>query len=355
MNYFNLYSNILLTKGANRMLISDLQRKQSEVQSLELYDIIEELKNNSVEEVFGFYDDASKEMVQEYLDFLIEREYGFITTGDWDSNFAPLSLEYIDYNKVSNLFLERNDLIIPTNLIQSIENLQIRHLVIYCNGKPSLKDFLKLENDFEKSTVDSIEVFAPFHSAIDENFIQHLSENTSRIYNLVFYGCHNEPFKVENNFRFELLFTPQNLKISSCGKVSIEYFDTNITKVLEAINHNSCLNKKIGIDAKGNIKNCPAMPQSFGNINEITLEEALLHQDFKKYWNLTKEGITVCKDCEFRNVCTDCRAFTEQTHINEAGLDVSKPLKCGYDPYTNQWSDWSTNPLKQKAIQNYSF
>ena len=148
MKYFNLYSNILLTKGANRMLISDLQRRQSEVQSSELYDIIEELKANSIEEVFGFYDDASKEMVQEYIDFLLEREYGFITTGDWDSNFAPLSLEYIDYNKISNLFIERNDLAIPANLIQSIENLQIRHLVIYCKGKPSLSDFLKLDADF---------------------------------------------------------------------------------------------------------------------------------------------------------------------------------------------------------------
>lgn len=354
MKYFNLYSNILLTKGANRMLISDLQRRQSEVQQLELYDIIEELKNNSIGEVFGFYDDVSKEMVQEYIDFLLEREYGFITDGDWDSNFAALSLEYVDYNKISNLFIERNDLAIPEKLLQSIENLQIRHLVMYCNGDASLSDFLKLDADFENSTLDSIEIFAPFHSAIDKNFIQHLSENTSRIYNLIFYNCENEPFKVESIFRFELLFTPQDLKISSCGKVDLKYFDTNIKKVLEAINHNSCLNKKIGIDAEGNIKNCPAMPHGFGNINEITLEDALFHQDFKKYWNLTKEDITVCKDCEFRNVCTDCRAFTEQTHVNEAGLDVSKPLKCGYDPYTNQWSDWSTNPLKQKAIQNYS-
>lgn len=354
MKYFNLYSNILPTKGANRMLISDLQRRQSEVQQLELYDIIEELKTNSIEEIYGLYDDASKEMVQEYIDFLLEREYGFITAGDWDKNFAPLFLEYTDYTKISNLFIERNDLAIPEKLIQSIANLQIRHLVIYCNEDASLSDFLKLDADFENSTLDSIEIFAPFHSAIDQSFIQHLSENTSRIYNLIFYNCQNEPFKVGNILRFELLFTPQDLKISSCGKVDLKYFDTNIKKVLEAINHNSCLNKKIGIDAEGNIKNCPAMPQGFGNINETTLEEALFHQDFKKYWNLTKEDITVCKDCEFRNICTDCRAFTEQTHVNEAGLDVSKPLKCGYDPYTNQWSDWSTNPLKQKAIQNYS-
>ncbi|MFD2286173.1 grasp-with-spasm system SPASM domain peptide maturase [Pedobacter petrophilus] len=353
MKYFNLYSNIFLTKGANRILISDLQRNNSELQSLELNDIIEELKSNSIEEVFAFYDEESKEIAQEYLDFLLEKEYGFITAGNWDKNFPPLSLEYVDYNKTSNLFMERNELIIPIKLLQSIENLQIPHLVIYCNGKPSLNEFLKLDADFENSTVETIEIFAPYHAAIDENYIKHLSENTSRMYNLVFYNCHKKPFKVEDIFRFNLLFTSQDLKINSCGKVDLKYFDTNIMKVLEAVNHNSCLHKKIGIDIHGNIKNCPAMHNSFGNINNTTLEEAILHKDFKKYWNLTKAEIEVCKDCEFRNVCTDCRAFTEQTHKNNEGLDISKPLKCGYNPYTNRWDEWSTNPLKQKAIQNY--
>ena len=54
------------------------------------------------------------------------------------------------------------------------------------------------------------------------------------------------------------------------------------------------------------------------------------------------------KDCEFRYICTDCRAYVEDPE------DIlSKPLKCGYNPYTGEWSEWSTNPLKQKAIDFY--
>ncbi|RZL33302.1 MAG: grasp-with-spasm system SPASM domain peptide maturase [Pedobacter sp.] len=332
MNYFNLYSNIFLTKGANRVLISDLQRNHSESQSLELYEIINEFKANSIEEVLGFYDEESKELAQEYLDFLLEREYGFISSGDWDKNFAPLSLEHKDYHKISNLFMERNDLMISVNLVQSIENLGISHLVICCKCTPSLKDFLKLEADFEHSALESIEIFAPFNATIDEKFIKHLNQNTSRIYSLIFYNCEKLPFEAENNFNFDLLFTPQDLKISACGKVSIDYFDTNITKVLEAVNHNSCLHKKIGIDAQGNIKNCPTMPQTFGNINQTTLEEAISHQDFKKYWNLTKDHIAVCKDCEFRYMCIDNRIPIER-------IDGSfyNSLECSYNPYISKW------------------
>lgn len=90
------------------------------------------------------------------------------------------------------------------------------------------------------------------------------------------------------------------------------------------------------------------MSQSFGNIKDTTLQEALDHPDFKKYWNVTKDQIEVCKDCEFRYICTDCRAYIE----NPEDM-YSKPLKCGYNPYTAEWAEWSTNPLKQKAIDYY--
>lgn len=353
MTYFNIFSNILITKGVGRILISDLQRNVSELYPLELYDLTEELKTDSIQNVLNNYDAASKEILQEYIDFLQEKEYGFITQNDWDRNFPPLAYEYNDYSILSNIFLELEDIDILDKIKESIESLEIKHLVIYSKNQLSFEQFLKIDHKFENSPLEGIEIFSPFHNVINEDFIQNLSKNTSRIYNMVFYGCKKAPFKVKDFFRFTINFTNQDLKISSCGKVNLDYFNTNLPKVLEAINHNSCLHKKISIDINGNIKNCPVMPQSFGNIKDTTLEKALKHKEFKKYWNLNKDKIEVCKGCEFRYICTDCRAYTERTHKNEEGLDISKPLKCGYDPYTGEWEEWSTNPLKQKAIKYY--
>ena len=90
------------------------------------------------------------------------------------------------------------------------------------------------------------------------------------------------------------------------------------------------------------------MKESFGNIKDTTLKEALNKKGFKKLWNINKDKIKVCQDCEFRYICTDCRAYIENPE------DIySKPLKCGYNPYTAEWEEWSTNPLKQKAIEYY--
>ena len=90
------------------------------------------------------------------------------------------------------------------------------------------------------------------------------------------------------------------------------------------------------------------MKESFGNIKETNLSDLINKQGFKKYWDIKKDDIAICKDCEFRHICTDCRAYIEDPQ------DIySKPLKCGYNPYTNEWQEWSTNPLKQKAIEFY--
>lgn len=353
MRYFNLFSNILITKGAGRILISDLQRNVSELYPLELYEVVEELKNASVEDVLKNYDEESQPAIHEYLDILLDKEYGFITENNWDENFPPLSYAYEEPGTIADLFIDLTDISLLEKIKDSVENLGVKHLVIYSQKPFTAEDFITTDQIFSHSVLCGIEVFSPFHQAVNRDFINTIHRNTERMYHIVFYKCEKEPFKVKDEFKFVLNFTKEDVKISSCGKVGLKYFNTNISKVSEAVNFNSCLHKKMGIDRQGNIKNCPLMPESFGNIHEISLEEALLKARFKKYWDITKDQIEVCKDCEFRYVCTDCRAYTERTHQNNEGSDTSRPLKCGYDPYTGKWEDWSRNPLKQHAIGFY--
>lgn len=354
MSYFNLFSNILITKGATRVLLSDLQRNVSELYPLEFYEFIDALKQQSIEDLIDSFDEESREIAREYVDLLVHKEFGFITKKDWDRDFPALSYRHQDYDRISNMFIELKDLAILKIIKRSIANLEVKHLVIYCREKLSSDDFIHIDKEFDNSPLQSIEVFSPYHNGIDAAFCEHLDLTTERIHSLVFYSCPEAPFEQKKGFRFSLNFSGQDLKISSCGKVDLQYFNTNQPKVLEAMNFNSCLHKKMGIDIDGTIKNCPCMQQGYGNINEKSLEDALAHPDFKKYWNLTKDNIAVCRDCEYRYVCTDCRAYTERSHVRE-GLDTSKPLKCGYDPYTGKWEAWSTNPLKQQAITYYGF
>jgi SPASM domain peptide maturase of grasp-with-spasm system len=352
MEYFNLFSTILITKGATRILISDLQRNASELYPLELYDLIAELKTHSIEDTLKDYDKESRSIVQEYINLLLEKEYGFVTEKDWDRNFPPLSYDYHEPSIITDLFVEMEDIELLKKIKPSIENLGSKHLVIYSIKPLTTKEFIEIDDLFKTSVLSGIEIFSPFHQETNLSFIQVLQKNTVRIYSLIFYNCSKSPFKAKDEYRFSLHFLEDDLKLSACGKVELKYFNTNLPKVLEAMNHNSCLYKKIGIDRNGNIKNCPLMIESFGNICNQSLEEAIAQPDFKKYWDLTKDNIEICKDCEFRYVCTDCRAYTENTAKNKKGVDISKPLKCGYNPYAGRWENWTKNPLKQKIFHS---
>jgi SPASM domain peptide maturase of grasp-with-spasm system len=128
----------------------------------------------------------------------------------------------------------------------------------------------------------------------------------------------------------------------------MNYFSINLKTFSESLNYNSCLNRKISIDKEGNIKNCPSMQKNYGCITNTSLSEVIDIQDFRRVWSIKKDDINTCKGCEFRYVCTDCRAYIENPE-NEN----SKPLKCGYNPSTNEWEDWSRSPLKKIAISYY--
>jgi hypothetical protein len=52
--------------------------------------------------------------------------------------------------------------------------------------------------------------------------------------------------------------------------------------------------------------------------------------------------------CEFRYICTDCRAMIENPKDER-----SAPLKCGYDPKSGEWEEWQKNILKTYAIKYY--
>ncbi|MDD6583335.1 MAG: grasp-with-spasm system SPASM domain peptide maturase [Bacteroidales bacterium] len=117
-----------------------------------------------------------------------------------------------------------------------------------------------------------------------------------------------------------------------CGNIHYNYFSVNIDLFTEAQHHNTCLNRKICIDANGDIKNCPAMEKSYGNIRGTTLQEAIEKPGFKDCWTICKDQIDVCKDCEFRYMCTDCRAF-----IKDPENLYSQPAKCTYNPYICLW------------------
>ena len=71
------------------------------------------------------------------------------------------------------------------------------------------------------------------------------------------------------------------------------------------------------------------MKTVFGNIKFDSLLRIAELEEFKAVWDINKTKISICSDCEYRTICTDCRAYIQ--HPNDI---FSKPRKCKDDPYS---------------------
>jgi SPASM domain peptide maturase of grasp-with-spasm system len=351
-NYL-LCANVIPVKGFNRSIVCDLTRSSYHMIPNALCVILKDKTVKSFEQVLNKYSDGtieSIETIREYFDFLISRD--FIFYSNFPDYFPNLELEWDFPAEVSNAVLDIKefDLENTVSLFHQLETLGCNNVQLRFIQHYSLDVLTFLFSKMSHSIIDNIEVIMPYFNDNETKKWKNFVKQELRLHFVQFYNAPNYETLLESKDGRGSVVTIKDRFIShkNCGVISPFYFVTNIYAFTEAQQHNTCLNRKISIDTEGYIRNCPSMPEHYGNIKDTTLQEAMQHPDFKKYWFINKDQISVCKDCEFRYICTDCRAYRE----NPEDL-YSKPLKCGYNPYTCEWEEWSTNPLKQKAIDYY--
>ena len=348
--YMIMHANCISVRGAKQLSISDLQKSVLYVIPVEYFEVIQMFRSSTIAELQNRFGSAE---VNSFLEFLISHSLAFIhECPDW---FPELDLSYDFPGKISNMIIDA-DLISKSDLevlSSQILEMKVGHIELRYFNSISYKQLIRSMKTLNVSSVYSMSVVAPYITSLWDCCVsKSLFTELPTLFTVFLHSASTEAyFTCKDEEGVDHVASCSSDTIQShffCGKVSSAIFFVNIPNFTESHHHNSCLNRKISIDVDGNIKNCPSMSQSFGNIKDTTLQEALDHPDFKKYWNVTKDQIAVCKDCEFRYICTDCRAYIE----NPEDM-YSKPLKCGYNPYTCEWEEWSTNPLKQKAIDYY--
>ena len=98
--------------------------------------------------------------------------------------------------------------------------------------------------------------------------------------------------------------------------------------------YNSCWAGKFAITAEGDVIPCIfSRNHSCGNI--LREKKEIIFNELEKYWKTTKDNVEVCRDCEFRYACHDCRPTAEGL----TGEYCSKHVRCTYNPYTAEWED----------------
>ncbi|MGJ8665179.1 MAG: grasp-with-spasm system SPASM domain peptide maturase [Patiriisocius sp.] len=333
-DYFILYSNCVPVKGAIRSVICDLQIGKYFYIPNDLFILLKESKRMKLNDLIEQYGVNNSEIINEYLEYLLENNLGFIDSEP--ELFPAMNLEWDYPSKVTNAIFDVNEKsLIKVNYKKAFRELS--ELNCHCLqirffskiGYEKLNDLLTLSFD---SRIKEIRLFLKFNKDDFESISTNFINEHSRITEIIFFDSgRDETEKIQGvNFTFS---SNPNITSEDCGQICHSTFSINIPHFTESLKYNSCLNRKISLDEKGSIKNCPSHNVIYGNINEDSFEEVLNQQKFQHLWKLKKDDIAICKDCEFRYICTDCRVF-----LNDETNDLSKPLKCTYDPYSAKWN-----------------
>jgi SPASM domain peptide maturase of grasp-with-spasm system len=358
-NYFILSSNCIVTIGAVKSTITDFQRAKIFSISKTYGILLEQMNRQRVSDTILTIESQSLMSFYDFLDFLVTEEIGFLTHShelfprkrtNWSSPF-----------KVSNAIMDFTDTYYDyKKAFKELDELGCQSIQVRFYNTVSKEMLFSLLEDLNKYQQTFVEIYCPYDINLS------LEDYHALIYDynfLSYFYVFNSPFEKEEELIVEredyfplnfgsVYYISEIIKSEKgCGLISLQNMNIgSIDLFHESINHNGCLNRKISISKEGQIKNCPSMPFAYGHIDSTSIKDVLQIEEFTRLFYLNKKDINICRDCEFRSNCTDCRAYLE-----EPSNIYSKPLKCGYDPYSNIWQEWSANPLKHDVINKYAF
>lgn len=347
---FKIHTCCILVKGANRSTICDIQRNLIHLIPHILYEILMEFDGKTIYDVKSHFNFEYDNYIDEYFEFLADQEIVFNTSSP--ESFPAMNLQWHTPLNISSCIIDmdENSSHEFKKIAKSLNNVGCRNLEIrsfYTAGPEVFEEVLGL---FNGSTVIAIAIITKFSDRYNLDDWKSLCDKYPRLVSLTLHGYQENDSTTSPAYQTPIIFAETVIvNEKCCGKIHEQNFSALTESFSEALNFNTCLNGKISIDRNGNIKNCPSSSTVLGHINTQGFENVAEDPRLKTLWRIGKDKIEGCRDCEFRYVCMDCRAYLE-----EPGNIYSKPLKCGYDPYTTVWEDWSTNPLKQTAKNYYN-
>lgn len=333
--YFYLFADCSLVKGFTRTMVCDISRHKLYFIDNSFYDLLLELKKNSIGEVIEMLDDTdSYEQLEIFINYLLDIEIGEII--DDITLFPPIDIFWDHPSPITNAIIDVRHIHHDyQNILTQLNDLYCEFLQIRSYEVLSSETLLKIINEASGKNFRMIEFIIKFDAGMPfDLLLKTVSEYT--FVQIVFFGC-PENFKAMNSgpFSDRIQYTSQDISsCDACGIINRDSFSiSTIRSYMENTLYNGCLNRKISIDENGKIKNCPSMAIDYGDIKDTTLSSVLEINEFRQLWSINKDQISICSDCEYRRICTDCRAYTVAQEL------YSKPAKCGYDPYSGRWSD----------------
>jgi SPASM domain peptide maturase of grasp-with-spasm system len=320
------FANCIPVKGYSRSVLYDVQNTRYLLIDNDFAELLIK-KNNKIPltEIGDFKD---------LIESLVEGEWGIYTTKQIASNFPDLDLQWKHYAEITNVQIDFIDLPKSSynffqNILSQIEQLNCKTLQVNIFNSTCYSDLQEFLMKFSDTLIHQLIIHLPY-ILINSEQSDHLFEQQPRLHQLCYYNC---PKNIEY-LNKKSYYSVKSINDRKVNEILTDYFTTNIRLFTESQFYNTYYNKKLCIDASGNIKNTPEQTESFGNIQNVLLSEVVKTENFQRLWYVHKKMIDVCKHCEFRHMCIDSSALIERKDGT-----WYRTKECNYNPYIAKWNN----------------
>ena len=330
---YHLFSSCITVKGITRSIIYDLQRNNFEYIPNSLFEILDVYKDITFENLLEKIEiEKDKNILINYFDFLYENEFIFFSK--LNSSFFPkYQNEFITPFNISCLVIdfEKFDLksieIIKSEIIKTKVHCLVFRFISLDENR--IKDIVGFFNDI---LVRTIHLFVEERAIKTDSFLDEMMNSNSRISIILKYSSISNLTEVK--VQGVIISTKLDLINEKSSIDDISDFTVNLELFMESKSYNNYFNKRAYIDSKGNIHRFENDLTIFGNIYSNSLIDIIKENDFKEFWNISKDKIKICCNCEYRYMCVDNRKPLFKDSSNFWELEGV----CNYDPSLAKWN-----------------
>lgn len=325
--------------GASQTAIYDLQREKNIFIPNDLSSSLLKHSGSKIDSVYKDFPATDKATLDHYFELLVFEDIIFVSPKPIDKSLFPnIDFSAIPINGFTNVILsfEQKDDIekFEKAISEKILTIGVKYIQLRFAKLMPITIIERVLNCFSNSSVKHISLVIDHSDFIKIAPVTFLSKYL-RIVSVILFNYSEELTSFDESELDHIEFIkfkggdfPNLLELNDLRLISL---NPNIVRYSEAQNYNTYYRGKMYIASDGYIYNSPQSFEALGNIYNSDLSELYSHSEMKKFWNITKDEIEVCKDCEFRYSCVDGRipkVRSENLYYFET--------ECKYNPYTNE-------------------
>ncbi len=334
---YRLHTQCLLTSGPARSVIIDLDRRKYETIPNGMFNVLDLLQKAYPirwSKIMEQYEAGDQQILEQYKEWLIERDYIHEVLEGTVHNWPPLPMVHEKPNELEDGIIDLSKdggyPLLP--VIRQFEKAGCKSLHIRDFDGFRLPELCYTLAAMSRSIICNMHLLiCASRDAIA--IAAELSAHT-HVTSVTYHGCDREQLDAVIQLGLARVHAVKQYiqDEGCCGRITPDTFTVNHQFLAASGRKNTCLDRKLSIDRFGNVKNCPSMKQAWAQAEDFDILSVLRSNEFRSVWTMSKDQIGICQVCEFRDICSDCRAY-----VTDPSDPHSKPAKCNYDPYTATW------------------